>query len=188
MPSASPLQTFVALLRGINVGKAKRIAMADLRLVVEGLGFSGVQTLLNSGNVVLSGPTAGADTLASRIEEAIAKQLGIASRVTVITSAETMHAVQQNPLAHLAADESKLLIAVPASVALLEKLKPLAKQDWAPEALVVGSRFAWVWSPQGVLESKSLAAVNRILKDSVTVRNLATMRKLEAMCSPGSPG
>ena len=42
----------IALLRGINVGRAKRIAMADLRTLVEELGFRNVKTLLNSGNVV----------------------------------------------------------------------------------------------------------------------------------------
>ena len=44
--------THVALLRGINVGKAKRVAMADLRGLMEELGYTEVRTLLNSGNVV----------------------------------------------------------------------------------------------------------------------------------------
>src|SRR6478736_4542725 len=48
----------VALLRGINVGKAKRIAMADLRKLCEGLGYEDVSTLLNSGNIVFSAPRA----------------------------------------------------------------------------------------------------------------------------------
>ena len=46
------MTTYIALLRGINVGKAKRIAMADLRALLEGLGHADVATLLNSGNVV----------------------------------------------------------------------------------------------------------------------------------------
>src|ERR1043165_9069038 len=46
---------YVALFRGINVGKAKRIAMADLRALLVELGYSRVATLLNSGNVVFSG-------------------------------------------------------------------------------------------------------------------------------------
>jgi uncharacterized protein (DUF1697 family) len=44
--------TFIALLRGINVGKANRIPMADLRALLEGLGHTDVTTLLNSGNAV----------------------------------------------------------------------------------------------------------------------------------------
>lgn len=45
---------YVALLRGINVGRVKRLAMADLRALIEGLGYGDVRTLLNSGNVVFS--------------------------------------------------------------------------------------------------------------------------------------
>ena len=47
-------RTEIALLRGINVGKAKRVAMAELRALVEKLGYGDVRTLLNSGNVVFS--------------------------------------------------------------------------------------------------------------------------------------
>jgi uncharacterized protein (DUF1697 family) len=45
----------VAFLRGINVGRAKRVAMADLRGVIRGLGFTSCRTLLNSGNAALLG-------------------------------------------------------------------------------------------------------------------------------------
>ena len=58
---------YVALLRGINVGRAKRIAMGDLRAVVERLGFTEVRTLLNSGNVVFTGATAKPQEIATRI-------------------------------------------------------------------------------------------------------------------------
>ena len=73
----------VALLRGINVGKAKRIAMAELRAVVEGLGYGDVKTLLNSGNVVFNTPDPDPIKTADQIETAIARVLGVASRVTV---------------------------------------------------------------------------------------------------------
>ena len=61
----------VALLRGINVGSAKRIAMADLRALVEGLGFRDVRTLLNSGNIIFSAPKNRRDDAAARIEKAM---------------------------------------------------------------------------------------------------------------------
>ena len=48
----------IALLRGINVGRAKRIAMADLRELLASMGYTDVRTLLNSGNVVFSEPRA----------------------------------------------------------------------------------------------------------------------------------
>ena len=68
---------YVALFRGINVGKAKRIAMADLRELLEGLGHGDVSTLLNSGNALFSAPAAPVDKLAARIHAAVARQLGV---------------------------------------------------------------------------------------------------------------
>ena len=77
----------VALLRGINVGTAKRVAMADLRGVLTGLGYDDVRTLLNSGNVVFSAPPRSGDP-SKRIEKEIEKKLGVSSRVTVLTAAD----------------------------------------------------------------------------------------------------
>ena len=77
--------THIALLRGINVGNAKRIAMADLKAVVESLGGTGVKTLLNSGNVVftttrvITGP---------KLRQAILDVTGVDSRTTVLTADE----------------------------------------------------------------------------------------------------
>ena len=57
----------IALFRGINVGKAKRIAMAELKAMFEDLGFSNVRTLLNSGNVVFEAEHSATATSATRI-------------------------------------------------------------------------------------------------------------------------
>ncbi|HZW81825.1 MAG TPA: DUF1697 domain-containing protein, partial [Candidatus Deferrimicrobium sp.] len=76
----------VALIRGINVGRAKRVAMAELRALVEDLGYSDVRTLLNSGNIVFAAP--GTDKLdsAARIEETLSSRLGVSARVIVLTA------------------------------------------------------------------------------------------------------
>ena len=79
----------VALLRGVNnIGATKRIAMADLRVLVERLGGRDVRTLLNSGNVVFSAPGAWRGEEAARLERALAATRGIACRVTVLSRAE----------------------------------------------------------------------------------------------------
>ena len=77
----------VALLRGINVGKAKRIAMSDLRALCESLGYGNVKTLLNSGNVVFSAPRADAKA-AAKIQKEIAAKTGISCRVMTLTADE----------------------------------------------------------------------------------------------------
>jgi uncharacterized protein (DUF1697 family) len=94
----------VALLRGINVGRAKRVSMADLRALVENLGYGDVRTLLNSGNIVFTSPRAAPGDAAARIERALAAELGVAARVTVVTAAELAAAVSANPLLAVADD------------------------------------------------------------------------------------
>jgi uncharacterized protein (DUF1697 family) len=171
----------VALLRGINVGRAKRIAMADLRALVEGLGYGDVRTLLNSGNVVFTVPRAAKGAPASRIEKAIETQLGVSSRVTVITAAELAAIVEENPLLEIADDPSRLLIAVLNDTADRTRLEPLLKQDWTPDALAVGQRVAYMWCAGGLLESRLADTVGRLLRDAMTTRNWATILKLHAL-------
>lgn len=171
----------VALLRGINVGRAKRVAMADLRAVVEGLGYRDVRTLLNSGNVTFTVPGTDRADAAPRIEAAITKRLGVLTRVTVLTAAELAAAIDENPLLAVATNPSRLLVTVLTVPADRSRLAPLARQDWAPEALAIGRRVAYLWTPEGILVSQLAAAVNRVLGDAATSRNWATMLKLRAL-------
>ena len=101
-----------ALIRGINVGKAKRVSMAELRAAVERLGFTDVKTLLNSGNVVFTAARGTPAQAAARIEKALAADLGVTARVTVLTAPELADAVTANPLLKVADNHSRLLVAV----------------------------------------------------------------------------
>lgn len=171
----------IALLRGINVGRAKRVAMADLRALVEDLGYGDVRTLLNSGNVVFTVSDAAPGDAAARIEEALVTWLGIAARVTVLTAAELAAVVADNPLLEVADDPSRLLVAVLAHPADQSRLEPLMERDWGPEILAIGARVAYLWCPDWVLASRLLEAVGRVLGDAVTTRNWATVTKLHAL-------
>lgn len=171
----------VALLRGINVGRAKRVAMADLRTLVEELGYSDVRTVLNSGNIVFTAPRASPDDAAVRMEKAITTRLGISARVMVFTASEVCEAVRCNPLLEVADDPSRLLVAVLANPADRRVLEPLVEQDWTPESLALGPRVAYLWCPEGILASRLPEAVGRVLKDGVTTRNWTTMKKLHAL-------
>jgi uncharacterized protein (DUF1697 family) len=175
--------THVALLRGINVGRAKRIAMADLRALVEDLGYRDVRTLLNSGNVVFTTPRGVRGAADARIEKAMAARLGVSARVTVLTVAELAAVVARNPLGTLARNPSLMLVAVLRTPSDRSRLAPLAKQDWAPEALALGPRVAYLWCPGGSLKGRLWPGVERVLGDAVTTRNWATMTKLHALAA-----
>src|SRR5512147_1552548 len=90
------MPTQIALIRGINVGKAHRVAMADLRSLMEGLGFENVRTLLNSGNVVFSARSH--RNTGPNIEKALAESLGVTAKVILLTAEELATIVAQNPL------------------------------------------------------------------------------------------
>jgi uncharacterized protein (DUF1697 family) len=171
----------VALLRGINVGRAKRVAMADLRALVASLGYGDVRTLLNSGNVVFTAPGVAKSDAASQIEKSLATRLGVSARVIVLTAAELAAIVEGNPLLEIASDPSRLLVAVLNNKADRKRLEPLLKQDWAPDVLAIGERVAYVWCSEGILASRLLESIGRVLRDAATTRNWATILKLHAL-------
>jgi uncharacterized protein (DUF1697 family) len=171
----------IAFLRGINVGKAKRIAMADLRKLIESLGYGDVKTLLNSGNIVFTTPRAAPGNAAERIQKAIADQLKVESRVTVISAGELAAVVAENPLLDVADNFSRLLVGVLNVPADRTKLRPLAKQEWLPEAIAIGTRVVYYWCPDSVTDSPLGKAIGKILGGTITSRNWATVRKLHEM-------
>ena len=168
----------IALLRGINVGRAKRIAMSDLRDLVTGLGHRNVRTLLNSGNVVFEAKGARPGKLAIDIRAAIEEECGVSAHVVVVTAADLRAAIDENPLP--VADPPRFLVAFVADPVQLEGAKALVAKSWAPERMAVGSRAAYLWCPNGSIESKVLKAFVRATGETATTRNWATVLKLDS--------
>src|SRR3954469_24013165 len=95
----------IALLRGINLGPHRRVKMAELRALCERLGYTEVQTLLQSGNVVLETRKQPA-TVERELHEAIDKELGVDTLVIVRTRDELADVVAAKPFE---VDEGKRL-------------------------------------------------------------------------------
>lgn len=171
----------VALLRGINVGTAKRIAMADLRALFEQLGYGDVKTLLNSGNVVFSVPGAMKGDPAARIEKAIAANAGFSCRVTVLSAKELAAILEASPLEEHAENPSRFLVCVFRDPAARTAAAALAKKSWTPERLAVGKDAAYAWCANGISAGRLFLELDRALGQDVTARNWTTMQKLRAM-------
>ena len=88
---------YVALLRGINVGGNNLIKMLDLRSSFAGMGFSEVQTYIQSGNVIFSSKQKNKAKLTSLIEKALSDAFSYESRVVVISGSEMERVVTQAP-------------------------------------------------------------------------------------------
>ena len=175
------MPTWVALLRGINIGKAKRVAMADLRAAIESLGYGDVRTLLNSGNAVFTSKRALKSAAAEDLRAALLKKTGVSSRFTLRSADEVQATIDANPLLTVATDHTRLFAAFVTDTDDMKLVKPLAAQQWKPESIALGPGVVYVWCPNGLLESKASVAVGKALGDGVTVRNWATVLKIQAL-------
>jgi uncharacterized protein (DUF1697 family) len=173
----------VALLRGINVGGHNRVAMAQLRELMESLGYGDVRTHLQSGNVVFTGAAA-ADRAAADIEAVIAERLGLRLRVLVRTRDELAAVVGGNPLAATAEDPARLIVLFLSAApdpALLRGIDPAV---YEPERVAVCGREIHVWCANGVYRSPLLQVLSeRRLGVTVTARNWRTVTRLLALAS-----
>lgn len=175
--------TYVAMLRGINVGKNGRIQMERLRRSMEALGLEQVKTYIQSGNVVFkSGAIPPA--LSKKIEKQLLDDFAMEVPVILRTAAELETAVACNPLAHQAGiDPEKLhvmFLSGAAASAALDKLQSLTA---APEKFVCIRDVIYLYLPNGVSESKLMkASFDRILSVRTTTRNWKTVTALHHMC------
>jgi uncharacterized protein (DUF1697 family) len=179
---------YVALIRGINVGTAKRVPMADLRAALTASGLRDVATLLNSGNVVFTDPETGRDR-AAVIMAALADDCGVAAHAVVLTEKQFGSIMTNNTIVDPAHDPSRFLVTLFARKADRERFIPLAARDWAPDALQIGDAAVYAWCEAGALDSPLAKAVARAAGKHATTRNWATMLKLyeSLICESQAP-
>jgi len=110
--------------------------------------------------------------------------------VTLLSGQEIAAAVRNNPFSCVSMNPSHLLVVVPRTRTDQQWVRQLLKERWAPEALGVGSRVAYLWCANGVAKSPLWAAVDRALQRTGTARNITTLTKIVALVEgpPSRPG
>lgn len=181
------MPTHVALLRGINVGGRNKVAMADLRAVVSGLGHADIATYVASGNVVFT-PAAGEPrTLAVDLQGAVAGRLDVTPAVIVLTRDELAHVVAANPFPDVA--DPRHLHAVlhqdPLTAGERERVTAAAHtaatEGARDEAAVVG-RTVFLHTPDGMGRSRLAVHLDRVGGMATgTARNWRTVTRLLAL-------
>lgn len=170
---------YVALLRGINVGRSSRIAMSDLREVMSELGFGGVRTLLQSGNIIFDSKAA---PDVAKLESAVAERTGVHARIMVLNADRFERIVADFPFSEVVAtDDSKALITFVDSMPSAASVARLSDEELAPEQLVLGKDAIYQWLPEGVLATKLPARFSKQFGENATARNLRTARKIVAL-------
>lgn len=178
------MTSYVALLRGINIGRSKRVAMAELRGLVESLGFSNVRTLLSSGNVIFDAEDDAEEEAAALIRQGLINRLGVDACVIVISAADVTEILELNPFSD-AGNPSRLLIGVLSAASDRDRLGALIERDWGDERLGFGQRAVYLWIPDGVKQSRLYAGLDRVMADRVTTRNLSTMMRIAEAATRG---
>jgi uncharacterized protein (DUF1697 family) len=170
---------YVVLLRGINVGKAKRIAMADLRAMLADVGYTDVRTVLNSGNAVVTGADGDPDAHAEQVHAAITDRFALDVRCLVLTGERLRAIVDGHPFVEVADNGSRMFAHVLSAApdpALLAAHDPIALD---PQWARMGDRVIYQWCPDGLLAAPAVAAfAEKHLDVTVTARNWNTTTKL----------
>jgi uncharacterized protein (DUF1697 family) len=164
----------IALLRAINVGGTGKLPMAGVKAICEGLGFSDVQTYIQSGNVLLRSDD-GAATVEQKLNEALGKVLGKPPGVTIRSRAELDAIIKNAPFP--AAKPNYLLVTFLREAAPDDALDAMVASDG--EEAVIAGREIYVHYPIGSGKSKLKLPA---LKPG-TSRNLNTLRKLAEMAA-----
>jgi uncharacterized protein (DUF1697 family) len=170
---------YVALLRGINVGGNKKVPMAQLRQLMEGLGYTDVATLLQSGNAVFTSKEKSPAKVIQQLEAAIAKEFGFEVSVVLRTRDELAAAIQANPLSGADDAPSQFLVMFLSDVPDKKKLQAIDPATYVPDEFRVVGREIYARFPNGIGNSK-LAAVlgGPRLGVTPTGRNWSTVKKL----------
>lgn len=153
------MPTQIALLRGINLVKRNRIAMADLRDLVEGLGHTDARTYLQSGNVVFDSTTAAAKTAAA-IERAINKEYGYDVAVVVRTPAQMRKTIEANPFPDGESEPKLLHVRFCAKAPAKKARDEFDPVDYEPERFEFKGADLYSWHPGGVQKSKLARGLN----------------------------
>nr|WP_166652195.1 DUF1697 domain-containing protein [Roseateles toxinivorans] len=172
---------FVALLRGVNVGKAKRVPMAELRALLFDLGYTGVATLLNSGNAVFCAPTGTPLEHSATIAAAISSRLKVEVPVIVKSARELEAIISENPIDAAVHQHSSFLVAFTQDTKALSGLAAMESLVVPPEKFAVGKHAAYLLCAAGILESEAAESLLGKAGKPATTRNWATVLKLQAL-------
>src|SRR5881394_2421356 len=145
------MTTYIALLRGINIGPHKRMKMEKLRASCEGLGFAGVKTYIQSGNVIFKAPKLSPAALSKKLGECIMRDFGFSAEVICRTREEMKRIINANPFTkERGIDPSKLHVVFLSETPSEAALKQLQALTLTPDRTRSSGNEIYFYFPNGV--------------------------------------
>jgi uncharacterized protein (DUF1697 family) len=166
------------LLRGVNVGGRNALPMAELRALVESLGFTEVTTLIQSGNVAFSARKRPAP---ERLATAIQERFGFAAPVVLRSREELARALAANPFT--AADPATLHLGFLGAAPAPQAVAALEADRHLPERFHIAATELYLELPSGMARAKLPVYLERRLGVTLTLRNWRTSERLLALAS-----
>jgi uncharacterized protein (DUF1697 family) len=177
------MHTYIALLRGINVGGKNSLPMKDLTSIFEALGASNVKTYIQSGNVVFQSDSKDISSFSKRLGTEIRERRGFEPHILIIAPSEVETAITNNPFREAESEPKSLhigFLAVAPENPDLNKLASLKKDS--ERFCLMGSIF-YLHAPEGVGRSKLAASREKLLGVPMTDRNWNTVCKLKEIAT-----
>lgn len=148
-------ETYIAILRGINVSGQKMIKMPALKKMFEDLGFGNVQTYIQSGNVLFDHAKSDDQDLGKQIHEGILKTFGFEVPVIVLSKAEMDKVLHQNPYAgDEEKDVSKLHVTFLSEIPEKELVAKIEAAKYLPDEFIVKEKSIYLFCPTGYGQTK----------------------------------
>ncbi|MFG2575860.1 DUF1697 domain-containing protein [Streptomyces sp. NPDC048481] len=176
--------TYAALLRGINVGGSRKVPMADLRTLMEGLGHDEVRTHLQSGQAVFSSAHGDEESLAADLTAAIAERFGFDVGVIVRDHAYLKAVADACPFPAAELTAKQLHVTYCSGPVDEERYAGIDRAAHLPEEFRLGDRALYLYAPEGLGRSRlaEQLARPRLTKGLITTtRNWNTVVKLVEM-------
>ncbi|MFF7287021.1 DUF1697 domain-containing protein [Streptomyces griseorubiginosus] len=176
--------TYAALLRGINVGGSRKVPMADLRTLMEGLGHSGVRSYLQSGQAVFTADHGDEESLAAELTDAIEKRFGFTVDVIVRDHAYLKAIADNCPFPAAELEGKQLHVTYFSAPVDADRFAEIDQAAYLPEEFRIGDRALYLYVPDGLGRSKLAEHLSkpRLNKGVIaTSRNWNTVVKLVEM-------
>ena len=180
------MNTYICLLRGINVGGNSKLPMKELVVVLEGLGLTNVKTYIQSGNVIVDSDETDPASVGATIRSVIEREFGVSTPAIMLTRDELAAAIAGNPFSGRDADPKAHRIMVLESAPSQDRIDTLDPDRSLGHRFSVEGRIIWMDVPQWSQSKLTNDYFDRRLSVVSTMRNLSTCEVLLDMMDADS--